>query len=93
VVQPEVAGNWTGQLLASDSLDAMTPFALVNLARRTGDRYRDLPDHLREAVIVWLADHRAGEHAIQLVREGGELGTDEQDRVFGEALPKGLRLR
>ena len=93
VVPPEQAGNWAGQLLASDSFDAMTPFALVNLARRTGDRYRDLPDAMRNAVAIWLADRRAGEHAIKLVREGGELAADEQDRVFGEALPKGLRLR
>jgi hypothetical protein len=93
VVPPEEAGSWAGQLLASDSLDAMTPFALVNLARRTGDRYRDLPELLRDAVVAWLVDHRAGEHAIKLVREGGELAADEQDRVFGEALPKGLRLR
>ena len=93
VVPTEDAGNWTGQLLASDSLDAITSFSLVNLARRTGDRHRDLPHDLREAVIVWLTDHRGGEHAIKLVREGGELAADEQDRVFGEALPKGLRLR
>jgi hypothetical protein len=93
VVPPKDAGNWTGQLLVSDSLDAITPFALVNLARRTGDRYRDVPDDLREAVSVWLADHCASEHAIKLVREGGELAADEQDRVFGEALPKGLRIR
>jgi hypothetical protein len=93
VVPPEQAGDWAGQLLAGDSADAMTPFALVNLARRTGDRYRDLPDAMRSTVADWLADHRAGEHAIKLVLEGGELAADEQDRVFGEALPKGLRLR
>jgi hypothetical protein len=93
VVPPEEAGQWVGQLLESDSLDATIPFALVNLARRTGDRYRDLPDELRNAVAVWLADHRAGEHAVKLVLEGGELASDEQNKVFGEALPKGLRLR
>lgn len=93
VVQQDDAERWTGQLLSSDSLDAQTAIALVSLTRRTGDRYRDVSHELREAVIAWLADHRAGEHAIQLVREGGELAPDEQDSVFGEALPKGLRLR
>jgi hypothetical protein len=93
VVPPEEAGEWTERLLEFEPVDGMTQFALVNLARRTGDRYRDLPDTLRNSVAAWLSDHRAGEHAIKLVREGGELAADEQDRVFGEALPKGLRLR
>jgi hypothetical protein len=30
---------------------------------------------------------------VQLVRDGGLLDQDEQGRVFGEALPKGLRIR
>jgi hypothetical protein len=71
----------------------MASFAVVNLARRTGDRYRDLPDDQRHAVVSWLTDRRASEHAIKLVREGDELAADEQDKIFGEALPKGLRLR
>ena len=36
---------------------------------------------------------QAGEHPFKLVREGGELDLEEQSRVFGEALPKGLRVR
>ena len=41
----------------------------------------------------WLAAHGAGQHAIALVREGGQLDADEQNRVFGESLPRGLRVR
>jgi hypothetical protein len=93
VVPPAEAATWIEAVLATASADAMQQFALVNLARRTGDRYRDLPDTTREAVTTWLTDRQSGEHAIKLVREGGELAGDEQDRVFGESLPKGLRLR
>ncbi len=93
VVSSEEASDWVGWLLKSDAQDAMVQFALVNLARRTGDRYRDLPDATRDAVAAWLTDRKAAEHAIKLVREGDQLAVDEQDRVFGEALPKGLRLR
>jgi hypothetical protein len=93
VLPPTIASDWLEQLLGLESADAMLQFALVNLARRTGDRYRDLPDATRGAVVSWLTDRRAGEHAIKLVREGGELESAEQDRVFGEGLPKGLKLR
>jgi hypothetical protein len=93
VVLPAEAAPWVERLLERETRDGMTQFALVNLARRTGDRYRDLPEPLRERVVNWLESQRAGEHAIKLVREGGDLAADEQDRVFGEALPKGLRVR
>ena len=93
VIPAEEAGKWAQTLLALSPADAMLQFALVNLARRTGDRYRDLDQPERNGVLQWLDAHEAGEHASKLVREGGELAADEQDRVFGEALPKGLRLR
>jgi len=93
VIPPSEASQWVERILASDAPDAMTQFALVNLARGTGDRYRDLPESLRQHVVAWLHAQQAGEHAIKLVREGGELAAEEQDRVLGEALPKGLRVR
>jgi hypothetical protein len=44
-------------------------------------------------VLNWLAQRGAGEHARKLVAEGGQLDAEEQGRVFGESLPKGLRVR
>jgi hypothetical protein len=93
VVPPSEAGDWAAKMLELPSGEAMLQFALVNLARRTGDRYRDLDESQRQQVLNWLNQHGVGDHARNLVREGGELAADEQDRVFGEALPKGLRLR
>jgi len=93
VIPPGQAGEWVEQILDVQTPDSMTQFALVNLARRTGDRYRDLSDPLRERVTEWLVSQQAGDPALKLVREGGELAAEEQDRVFGEALPKGLRVR
>jgi hypothetical protein len=40
-----------------------------------------------------MQDHHAPAHFITLVREGGLLDTEEQNLIFGEALPKGLRIR
>ena len=93
VVPVATAAAWIERLLDLDSPDAMTQFALVNLARKTGDRFRDIDDSLRSRVLNWLAQRGAGEHARKLVAEGGQLDAEEQGRVFGESLPKGLRVR
>jgi molecular chaperone DnaK (HSP70) len=94
VVVPEVAGRWLERLLEDPNVgEPMAVFALVQLARRTGDRYRDVSDPLREQVLAWLESGSATPHNLQLVRDGGRLDSEEVGRVFGEALPKGLRLR
>jgi molecular chaperone DnaK (HSP70) len=93
VIPPGEASDWIGRLVDGGQIDAITQFAVVNLARRTGDRFRDIDDAVRSRVLQWLDERAAGEHARQLVTEGGTLERDEQDRVFGEQLPKGLRLR
>src|SRR4051794_19363814 len=69
VVPVGEASGWIEQLLAWDSNDPMTQFAVVNLARRTHDRFRDTEPELRQRVIDWLDRHAAGEHARLLVAE------------------------
>jgi hypothetical protein len=86
--------EWIDKLLVDGgNQDSMTQFAVVQLARRTNDRFRDIEDQHRQRVMKWLNELGASEHIKQLVREGGQLNRDEQGQVFGEALPKGLRLR
>jgi len=64
----------------------------VQLTRRTGDRYRDVSDELRDAVQEWLVKHRAPKHFVTLVGEGGDLQEDEQILVFSESLLPGLKI-
>lgn len=93
VVSPREAGLWAERILDACESDATTIFALVQIARRTHDRYRDLPESLRDKVLAWLGQANAPPHAMELVRSGGHLDEQEQSRVFGESLPKGLRIR
>jgi hypothetical protein len=90
VVPAEVAATWLEALLPWDETDSL--LAVMQLARRTGDRYRDLDAVLRAEVVRWFSNRGAAAHLVELVRDGGRLASDEQDRVFGEALPKGLSL-
>lgn len=92
VVPPDVVAGWLRTLLDVSRCDAMEQLAVMQLARRTQDRYRDVDDGLRQKVGAWLTRADAPEHFQVLVRDGGTLDTEEQGLVFGEALPRGLRL-
>ncbi len=92
VVPPATAGTWLEALLKLRESTQGARLAAMELARRTDDRYRDLPDALRRRTAHWLADTGAPAHFVQLVERGGRLERDEEDLIFGEALPRGLRL-
>ncbi len=93
VTPHETVERWLEALwrAAPTSLGTAT-LAVMQAARRTHDRYRDLSDRCRREAVAWLTDHAAPPHLIELVRDGGQLDIDEQRQVFGESLPKGLRL-
>jgi molecular chaperone DnaK (HSP70) len=88
----ETADAWSRRLLALKLPDDAAPFALVQLARRTDDRYRDVGDEARRDVLAYLESRGAAPHLSELVRQRGHLAADEQRTVFGEALPRGLRI-
>lgn len=102
LLEAEVAERWAAQLMAiadgQSNGQGASPvaqsllFALVQLARRTDDRHRDLRDETRLALAAWLAARGAAEHLVALVRDGGQLQQEEQRLVFGESLPRGLRI-
>jgi hypothetical protein len=93
VVPADVLSDWLKQLAAIDDSTSVFQFALMQLSRRTGDRYRDISESTRGTVLKALQDHQASAHFIALVQEGGLLDTEEQNLIFGEALPSGLRIR
>lgn len=85
--------SWMETLLALELPVMEKSFALMQWSRRTGDRYRDVGASTRDRVVQWMVENRIGEHTIRLVRDGGELTTEERSTVFGESMPLGLRLR
>jgi hypothetical protein len=66
--------------------------AMMQAARRTGDRYRDIGQESRTEVLRWMETSNAPSHYLQLVREVGRLADQEQQEIFGESLPLGLRF-
>lgn len=96
IVPSEQAAIWISQLLKQKSnsrhAQPIDQLALVQMARRTDDRYRDIDSSLRHQVVEWLGLQETAPHLIELVRDGGTLDAEEQGRIFGESLPAGLRL-
>jgi molecular chaperone DnaK (HSP70) len=91
-VPPEFAEEWTRRLVASPAPRAALAFPLAQLARRSGDRARDVSDEVRADVLAALAAGGAPEETLRAVREVVAATEEEEQRVFGESLPAGLRL-
>ena len=92
VVPPETASAWMTKLVQIAGNDRETPLGVMQIARRTDDRYRDLSDKSRQEAADYLRIADAPAHFVDLVRKAGALDTAEQTLVFGESLPKGLRV-
>ncbi len=93
VVAPHAAERWLDHLLREKWEAVPTaPQAAMRLARRTGDRARDVADAVRGEVERRLVALGADEAWVRAVRE--VVAVDERERAafFGDALPPGLRL-
>jgi molecular chaperone DnaK (HSP70) len=93
VAPPEAASRWLEQLMTLD-WKRIEPagFAAAHLARRTGDRTRDIGDDLRAQVLQRLAAAGAPAGWPAMVRDVVELDQASTTRMFGDALPPGLKL-
>jgi len=93
VISSDIVDRWITKIGETANLDdPIVQLALMQLARRTDDRYRDASESLRSQVISWLEAGGARTHFVDLVRDGGTLDGVESHLVFGETLPTGLRL-
>jgi molecular chaperone DnaK (HSP70) len=93
VAPADAAARWLGELLTLD-WKRIEPagFAAAHIARRTGDRSRDIDDALRAQVLQRLAGAGAPPSWAEMVREVVELDQASTTRMFGDALPPGLKL-
>jgi hypothetical protein len=94
VVRTEKVEAWLEKLLARDWKQTEgAAFAATMMARRTGDRARDVSGELRAQVLERLAQLPGHQRWAHLV-EAGEAALEAEDtaRLLGESLPAGLRL-
>jgi molecular chaperone DnaK (HSP70) len=92
VVPPTRAASWIEAVLTHPWPDPQKiAFSVAQLARKTGDRGRDLEDQLRTQVLAWLEQAGALRAAV-LVAEVVALEAREEHIALGDTLPPGLRL-
>lgn len=92
VVAAKVATSWIDRLLGAGVAETDLSLTLMQLARKTGDRYRDIDEETRKRVVRWMTHRDASPELIMLVAEGGHLAAEQGEAIFGDALPVGLRL-
>lgn len=93
VLTPRVVEPWLEELLKARWEEiASAPLAATRMARRTGDRARDVSERLREEVLRRLEAIRARPAWIAQVAEVVQEGEREHAEAFGESLPVGFRL-
>ena len=93
VMPPEAAQEFLNATLAQDWRKNETAmFAVVQMARMTGDRARDLPDEVRAQVLEKMRSSGAPERWIAMVEQVVQMQAEDQKRSLGDSLPPGLVL-
>ncbi len=97
VVPPDAVMPWIDRLLktdwASKAQRESVGAAMIQMARKTGDRSRDLPEDAVDRVMTWLTENGVSEDAMRPLETATPLAKKEESAIFGESLPGGLVLR
>ncbi len=93
VLAPEQIQPWLNVVQQQDwKKNPNAAFAAVMMVRVTNDRSRDVNESVRTKISDQLTLAKSPELWKRLVTEYMELDDKESKRVFGEALPAGLKL-
>jgi hypothetical protein len=93
VVGPQEVGRWIDALLGQTWPEpTMVGTALAQMARKTGDRSRDIDESVRARILSWLATHAGLTDQGRYLQEVVPMARQEEQALFGESLPVGLIL-
>ncbi len=92
-VPREVVEQWIRELLDMEwELPKDTVYALTQLARKTGDRVRDIDEDLANRIVEKLSGYDWAERSSRRITTVLPLEWEEEKEIFGESLPAGLSL-
>ena len=93
VIPPEEVSSWIETILAQEwGNPKPVGAALSQIARKTGDRMRDIDASLADRVTGWLSQYDFPKSQIRLLKEIVPMAKQEENAIFGESLPAGLVL-
>jgi molecular chaperone DnaK (HSP70) len=93
-MSPSAVSAWIETLLTEENVELKgdVAFGLVQLARLTGDRSRDIDSKLREKVGYRLKKAGCDGHLLRHLNETVALVANEQSSALGDSIPTGLKL-
>lgn len=93
-IPPDEAARWIDQLIDySWSNPTIAGRTISQIARKTGDRARDLDEEMRNRVLDWMAVNELTEDLKRRIMEITPPARNDQMAMFGESLPLGIILR
>lgn len=93
VISAETVTIWLEQILQADwKKQAQASLAATLLARCSADRLLNIDETVRLAVLNKLKDNKAPASWLEMVTEFVPLNAQQENQIFGENLPPGLRL-
>ncbi len=93
VVPPKEVAKWVEELLGLNwPQPKMVGVALAQLARKTGDRTRDVDPALHARILEWMAPHAGLGDQCRYIEDVVPIAQQEEQALYGESLPVGLVL-
>ncbi len=93
VIDPEEAFRWCKKLMG---ISWRTPKhilpAISSMARKTGDRIRDLTRPQYNEILKWMSTFKEAAPYMKPLEEVVPFAVEEENQLFGESLPSGLML-
>ncbi len=94
VIKPDEVWSWIEGLMKKKWNDPGPVIqALAQMARKTGDRTRDLDEGRRQRLMDWLSENGADSHTLDMIQNMVAIEKQEKNMLFGDDLPSGLFLR
>jgi hypothetical protein len=92
-VPREVVEQWIRELLDMQwEHPKDTVYALTQLARKTGDRVRDIDEDLGNRIVEKLSGYDWAERSSRRITNVLPLEWEDEREIFGESLPAGLSI-
>ncbi len=93
VVGPREVSQWIDFLLNTKWVNSKPiGVALAQMARKTGDRTRDIEENLVQRILEWMNQDKNFVEYQRYLTEVVHMEKQEQNAIFGESLPAGLVL-
>ncbi len=94
VVPPSEVSDWIYKLISIKWEDPRPVCAAVaHMARKTGDRTRDLGGEDVEKIKNWFSQYDFSSSYIKIITDFVPIKQNEESVIFGESLPSGILLR